>query len=502
MKSRIAKSRLRALACTSVLAVASGGLVVGYSAAGTRAEQVTDAQLTAARVTEAQTEAQSEAQPAQATLETARESVGYLAGKYGISKQEALRRLNLQNAAAQLLPRLRRDHADDFGGMWLDQENGGVLVVRTTRSDLMTGTLRAVRDRAHVKVLPSRWSLKDLHAAGSRLSGGLGAKPGSAVEVLVDEQANQVRVRYRDRPGIERYGDRARQAAATEPGMAIAERQPSEPKRVKKGCDLFACDTPARGGIRLDLQRNSGPRNGSWGSCTLGFNVRGSNGWVYTLTAGHCVSGSEHQQIDQSYHNGLPMGFEDPTLTNPSGGDVDYAIMPFGVNGQPVAENGGWAHYWLNGRSGKNRVFSKCVPNIKGYACSGGTRDYYMQGIKANRDIVPGEIVCATGTGAADVYPDNSGYLAGTKCGRVLPRPFPPPTGDVAGFINTDICSRPGDSGGPLFSQTNNRAYGILTDGTKETHECKSHEISWYSPLSRIFANAKARSGIDFSLVT
>lgn len=65
--------------------------------------------------------------------------------------------------------------------------------------------------------------------------------------------------------------------------------------------------------------------------------------------------------------------------------------------------------------------------------------------------------MCATGWPSSAVnYPDSedsgAGYLVGTRCGRVL-------STDVG--INTDLCARPGDSGGPLYSQTDHTALGI-----------------------------------------
>ncbi len=48
----------------------------------------------------------------------------------------------------------------------------------------------------------------------------------------------------------------------------------------------------------------------------------------------------------------------------------------------------------------------------------------------------------------------------GTRCGEV--------TSTNGGFV-TNICSRKGDSGGPLFSEATGYAYGILNDGTAGT---------------------------------
>lgn len=67
-----------------------------------------------------------------------------------------------------------------------------------------------------------------------------------------------------------------------------------------------------KGGYRLELPRD----NGVYAACTNGFNIKGSNGWRYTLTAGHCVLGSQHTHIDFSSHNGIPVGYESMSRNN------------------------------------------------------------------------------------------------------------------------------------------------------------------------------------------
>src|SRR5687767_9193569 len=63
---------------------------------------------------------------------TVAESVRYLVDSYGVSEREALRRLALQNDAVRLDEVLRKENAAEYGGMWLDQTSG-VLVVAMTK---------------------------------------------------------------------------------------------------------------------------------------------------------------------------------------------------------------------------------------------------------------------------------------------------------------------------------------------------------------------------------
>jgi streptogrisin C len=106
-------------------------------------------------------------------------------------------------------------------------------------------------------------------------------------------------------------------------------------------------------------------------------------------------------------------------------------------------------------------------------------------------------VLCATGTGDMD---PNNGYknsttLPGTRCGEI--------TGTNGGIV-TNICSRKGDSGGPLFSELSGRAYGILNGGTAGVGNCPTtspgSEWSQYSPLSKIFTDVNTRVGGGFTL--
>ncbi len=60
----------------------------------------------------------------------------------------------------------------------------------------------------------------------------------------------------------------------------------------------------------------------------------------------------------------------------------------------------------------------------------------------------------------------------------------------------TNIYSCRGDSGGPLFSESDHRAYGIRTHGLGDP--C-SATVS-FSPLSKIFSASAQRAQLSFSL--
>jgi hypothetical protein len=111
--------------------------------------------------------------------------------------------------------------------------------------------------------------------------------------------------------------------------------------------------------------------------------------------------------------------------------------------------------------------------------CDDGS--FRLTGYPSYTNIALGEVV--SGTGSGDNYSDSGyaeryGWHPGTRCGSI--------TGKDGGII-TDICSRPGDSGGPLFSEVNGNAYGILSNGTEGSGPCATPVGSEWSSYSSIF---------------
>lgn len=123
--------------------------------------------------------------------------------------------------------------------------------------------------------------------------------------------------------------------------------------------------------------------------------------------------------------------------------------------------------------------------------------------------LIVGTVVCATGTGTGVIYAENVGYTPGTRCGQIQNKQmydYCASCSNASGRgLKVDICSRPGDSGGPLWSQAEGQAYGILSGGPSRSGACNmSHpdEFGVYSPLSEDLADASAKTGITMSLIT
>ena len=454
--------------------------------------------------------------PAQATpgLDPAqlRGSIGYLRQTYGVSEQEALRRLALQQTAQDLAGRLAQRTPATYAGMWLDQAAGGRLVVATTSPAAVDGELRGVPDRVHITVRRVAHSLAELQATQRRLAARLGDGPASVLLPEVVVQENRVVVFKRDwlqtsgvRVAAVPAGSTVDSAVAAEGDRAVLralpEPQPLATPNVDVGyCHPLFCPAkygPIRGGLRLDISRD----DGSVGGCTSGFTVRAHGGTfdgsAFVLTAGHCVASARHQHIDAPEHNGAELLTEDPGLAS-NAFPFDYAILPY--TNKSVAR----ARFERFSRHNLVLSFCRTGPNDAqpGTTCVDG--NIPIRSVTRFADVLAGSIVCASGAAASSVdYPaaydsgPGVGYRPGTRCGRVT-------STDVA--INTDICARAGDSGSPLFSEVDHAGYGIL-EGSRQhrTGPCQPGEDNNYIPLSTIFDqvnSSPSAGGSTFAVIT
>lgn len=435
-----------------------------------------------------------------------RESVRYLVDTYQVDEQEALRRLELQNDAVTLDRLLRRDRGAEYGGMWLDQDKGE-LVVAMTRPSVAEPYLKAMPEQDSVRTQQVQYSLRALNATKTRLAAKVGAGPEAVYLPSVSEAENRVvlweRAWLADAKAA--AADVASRAVDAESGMVVSRVLPKPNPLATPNVDWGYCHPlyctnygPMRGGLRLDMKRD----NGTWGGCTSGFNLRSTGGgfpgkaWV--LTAGHCMRTKTNNTPTQ--HNGndvlMQHGIEKSSYP------YDYAALPYVTDAAATT--------WLDGQTDRNRVLKYCrnggLDSNADTPCGtqATSEDEYITGTHTLAEIKAGWIVCATGSASSAVnYPDSvdsgagAGYLVGTRCGRVL-------STDVG--INTDLCARPGDSGGPLYSQTDHTALGIL-EGNQQSRSgpCQAGELNNYVPIETIITDLNARiasQGSTFEVIT
>ncbi|MFF8094649.1 S1 family peptidase [Streptomyces sp. NPDC016675] len=165
----------------------------------------------------------------------------------------------------------------------------------------------------------------------------------------------------------------------------------------------------------------------SW-RCSLGFNVRASNGTEYFLTAGHCTDGA-----GTWYSNSSRTSVIGSTAGSSFPGN-DYGLVRYsGSVSRPGTANG-------------VDITRAATPSV---------------GTTVIRD----------------------GSTTGTHSGRVtaLNATVNYGGGDVVGgLIQTTVCAEPGDSGGALYG-SNGTAYGLTSGGSGN---CSSGGTTFFQPVT------------------
>ncbi|MFJ8601196.1 S1 family peptidase [Streptomyces shenzhenensis] len=166
----------------------------------------------------------------------------------------------------------------------------------------------------------------------------------------------------------------------------------------------------------------------SW-RCSLGFNVQDNSGNYYFLTAGHCTDGAGTWWSNSGHTTTLG------TTAGSSFPGNDYGIVRY--TNSSVAKSG---------TVGSVDITSAATPSV-------GTT-VYRRG-------------STTGTHSGQV----TGLNATVNYGG----------GDiVSGLIQTTVCAEPGDSGGPLYSNSG-IAYGLTSGGSGN---CSSGGTTFFQPVT------------------
>ncbi|MFE0173347.1 hypothetical protein ACFWZ2_13595 [Streptomyces sp. NPDC059002] len=400
----------------------------------------------------------------------------YLTAAYGLSDQQAVKRLEMQEDALQLNRKLRTTQQGTYAGMKLDMAKG-VVHVRSTQPD-------------------------KARAAAGRLAFGT---------VRFDKVAKP------EKPVAE--------ASATKVKAPDAAPAPSQDR-----CNPLNCASPLRSGVRLDGERDRGEGHYPFGGCTLGFTVhkKGSDR-KYLLTAGHCYysygdDGTHNAKKERAWHNGLEVGEEgtsdgsyghssqadhnsnDPhnlwdsnTWTTP-----DYAMIP-------VQNESFWFGDSAQRTPGLLTAYGDCKDKTDdGYDCRLNST---LEITGTDSQPPEGTAVCQQGTaeaGSKGTHAPN-GWKPGQRCGEVL---------DTGELVVTNICTAFGDSGGPLYISGKNNtatAVGILSDGAQakdgyEKCDTVTHGegpagtwgkvASWYWSIGYILGHEKYDYDNEFLLYT
>jgi streptogrisin C len=415
-------------------------------------------------------------------LSQVRGSVAYLESAYHVTQAEAMRRLVEQREMPKLTAYLARRFPALYAGARLDQAHGGSIVIEATQPADLAATLHALPGWVRTRPARAKFSLRALQQIAGRATARLGA----GYTVTIDQVANRVVARP-----LAAAQSRSLSAALAGPlaadassgGLVVAASAtiglyPNDgcnPNScgppLSSGCDGTNCTPPFRAGLNLDLWTGTGTGSPSGlfeGRCTSGFDMVGSNGWVYSTSAGHCFKGL----VSADSNNGTWVGYLPPHVGYPWAPVItqgylsytypyDFAIMPFVVLGGV-----NYAFYWLYGQT-MNRVYAA------------GNALFPITGMYTYAQIGIGWVVCA------------SGEFTGTGCGQVI--------GEDGGII-TNICQYQGDSGAPLYSQIDNTAYGLSSMDNTGGDSCPSGYQSYFTPISNVIG--PKGDGVTISLAT
>lgn len=315
----------------------------------------------------------------------------------GVTRAEALRRLDAQPAQLALADRIGRDLGGRAAGTWVDRRTGELV------ANVLDTDAAAAARAAGARPLLVRFGSADIEAHRARLDRVAQEEgAGRADSWFVDVPANRLVVTVpdgADDPATRRFLDHVRAAGE------LAEVRPSDGGPIAQASNVYA---------------GRAMMNGAGNTCSTGFAAKDAANIRYMLTAAHCVWLSPHVYFvgpayfgPRSYYHA---GYDEAAVwnSNPLNWQQKPAVWNWSANfAQPVF--GVWA-------APANTVACKSG-NTSGYTC--GLIQTFNNTVELK-------------------FPDNQQIW-------------------VFGLTRTSVCSKPGDSGGPVV--VSNWAQGTLSAG-------------------------------------
>lgn len=374
------------------------------------------------------------AAPRAVTADAAEAAVADLMGDRRVPRAVAVERLRWQERAGDLQRQLPSQLGTRYGGTWIGAEDdrvkvgiAGGVARGPGRTGLQAEDEEQARDLAvemgldaGTDLVPVTRGLAELERASAWIStrlAGVNAGQGAVVAVAVAPQDNVVDLVVPPGAALSPAQSGLLRAAQARFGDAVRRTEGGPGQEEERGCTLVLCELPLRGGIEVNSIRNA---------CTGGFVVRSRvDSTRYLLTAGHCLVTGESWYLNKvggSFHYIGPVSAK---ISAPSG---DAGIIR--VSSASRTPSAPWIYLSAN--------YKQNIVRNPAYAIKG-----------LGRSVV-GARICATGR------------ISGTRCGKVTRVGY---TSYLAGSAATvtSLCSKPGDSGGPLFSYS--RGYGVVAGG-------------------------------------
>jgi hypothetical protein len=365
---------------------------------------------------------------------------------FEVPKQQAEESLGVQadGAKAGIVEGLEERLGSDYAGVWFDNETGEFVVpLLPSRGGAEVGSQFAAADLSggDFRTTSAQFTWEELQAAQAEVDDALSSlREEQLVQTSIDPRTNAVAVVLAE--GMDAVERAQVQDLVARAGGKVEVRQAGTDRLhfTTESCyfDPGVCGAPLRGGVNIAPFGATvvGP------GCTAGFKATGkTNGRRYVLTAGHCVPGTNEWQSFEQNLKAKYLG----AVTAWSYPVHDYAAID--------ATNGPWdtspwpseVAYW-----GALSETGPPSPSVD-----------LDHSISSESNSFVGEYVC------------HSGERTGTTCGSVTKLGV---TGTEEGTNDTiynltefgPICSKGGDSGGPVFA--GNTALGLYSasDAKKE----------------------------------
>jgi hypothetical protein len=352
----------------------------------------------------------------------------------GLSVAEATRRIDWQERSDELSDAAEsRFSPEQFGGVWIADDDRVTVGVTTTQLDAATSTVTGLAadvglESAALNVVSVRHSLAELIKANDWLTARVvTANEGAESALNVGGYSTATNSVTLDIPAAPAVLTPAQQEVVEESRQELGDMLTIETRtgRVEtNACSTQYCDVPLRAGVRFNI--TTGP------SCTAGFIGHDlATGRQHVLTAGHCIRGHLGHPVTSRLSTG--------TTNQHIGLGRRWVFGSLGDAGVFDIANTGW----------KPRAWVYVTASSSSPAPGTVRNEAYP--IRRDGVSVPGMRVC------------KRGYAGGTHCagvhkvGAVVRYDDSGVT--VGGLAVAGYCSQPGDSGGPVFA--NNTAYGI-----------------------------------------
>lgn len=365
-----------------------------------------------------------------------------LSKDFGVSLAEARRRIQRQEAESILSSQLASRFVG-YGGMYIDQADGGAMVIsyqdERDLPDIVQATVAyRLADIARYRQVQHslRWLTSESQAVeNAYLKSGVRG----GFQTSVDVATNRVEARY----PLHRLSARAQSLLSyvrrDHPEVAV--KADDNVWAQQAFCNTSVCDPPMRGGIHIFTNTSAG--NGD--DCTGGFVVHDAF-QTYLLTAGHCIWHARTVTWRQQQNDALVTGHVIGDVTK-----VEY--------GNFTTNHGDAAIVTVNspGSTGWN-----VQPWVYIAASSGGGHPTTLNDHYAITGVGAYSTVPVSGSPAGQ-YLCKTGYISDTTCGVIVASNLTVNYTDttVTGLaqVAAQVCH--GDSGGPVY--VSSKGYGLVS---------------------------------------